>query len=319
MDNALISVMTAEEATLCRDKIKAGISDVRVLVLDFQEREGWKALGYDSWRECVIAEFGQSQSQVYRLLDAAKVDAAISPMGEISLPERQARELMPVLRSEGEAAVVEIWRGLQEQYGDRVTAAKVKDAVQRKLKQEVARDHEPPSVTIIAPPIGQYNTIVIDPPWPMQKIEREERPNQGLALDYPIMSLEEIEALPIPTLMAPDGCHVYLWVTQKYLPAGLDLFRAWGVTYQCLLTWVKPTGMTPYSWMYNTEHVIYGHVGNLKLQRLGLKLSFEAPVVRHSQKPDAFYERVLAASPEPRLEMFSRIARPGFTAWGNEA
>jgi N6-adenosine-specific RNA methylase IME4 len=118
--------------------------------------------------------------------------------------------------------------------------------------------------------------------------------------------------------MAPDGCHVYLWVTQKYLPAGLDLFRAWGVTYQCLLTWVKPTGMTPYSWMYNTEHVIYGHVGNLKLERLGLKLSFDAPVVRHSQKPDVFYERVLQASPGPRLEMFSRQPRDGFTAWGAE-
>ena len=84
------------------------------------------------------------------------------------------------------------------------------------------------------------------------------------------------------------------------------------------MTWVKPTGMTPYSWMYNTEHVLFGRVGNLPLERMGLKLSFEAPAARHSQKPEVFYERVLAASPEPRLELFARSPRAGFDAWGNE-
>jgi len=166
-------------------------------------------------------------------------------------------------------------------------------------------------------PTGKYRCIIIDPPWPVGKIERVERPMQGPVLDYPVMELEEIAALPVGDL-AEDNCHIYLWVTHKYMPFGLQLLERWGFGYQCLMTWVKPTGMTPYSWMYNTEHVLFGHRGHLPLLRMGLKLSFDAPVTRHSEKPDIFYMRVLDASPGPRLDMFARKARPGFDVWGNE-
>jgi N6-adenosine-specific RNA methylase IME4 len=160
--------------------------------------------------------------------------------------------------------------------------------------------------------------IVIDPPWPMQKIERDERPAQAAHLDYPTMSLDEIAALPVAERADATGCHLYLWVTQKFLPVGLALVEGWGFRYQCLMTWVKPTGMTPFSWMYNTEHVIFARLGDLDLLKNGEKLSFEAPSVRHSTKPDIFYERVLRVSPGPRLDMFARRERDGFTAWGNE-
>mgnify|MGYP001588204947 CR=1 FL=1 len=172
---------------------------------------------------------------------------------------------------------------------------------------------------ITPPPAGKYRCIVIDPPWPVQKIVREVRPNQDLDLDYQTMTLEEIAALPVGELVMPDGCHLYLWITQKFLPVGLELAKKWGFSYQCLMTWRKNTGMTPYSWMYDTEHVIFATCGGLPLQKFGLRLSFDAPVVRHSEKPDVFYaDRVCLASPEPRLEMFARKKREGFTVWGNE-
>lgn len=168
-------------------------------------------------------------------------------------------------------------------------------------------------------PTGKYKTIVIDPPWPVEKIEREERPNQGEYLDYPTMTLEQIRALDIRSLAFDDGCHLYLWTTQKYLPEAISMVGLWGFNYQCVFTWVKPTGMTPYSWMYNTEFVVFARFGSLDLQRHGLKLSFEAPTIGHSVKPDVFYtDRVVPASPEPRLEMFARKTREGFTVWGNE-
>ncbi|MGH7274016.1 MAG: MT-A70 family methyltransferase [Nitrospiria bacterium] len=153
----------------------------------------------------------------------------------------------------------------------------------------------------------------------MKKIEREERPNQGVELDYPTMTIEEIAGLPVSDLAHVEGCHLYLWVTQKYLPAGLEMVEAWGLRYQCLMTWCKNVGFTPFSWMYDTEHVIFATTGNLKLNQLGLRLSFDAPVNGHSIKPDVFYqERVLLASPGPRLEMFARRQREGFEVWGNE-
>ena len=165
---------------------------------------------------------------------------------------------------------------------------------------------------------GIYNTIVIDPPWPIKKIEREVRPNQGDTLEYPTLSLDEIQELPIPELANPDGCHIYLWVTQKYLPTGIKLFEKWGVKYHCLLTWLKPGGITPFSWQFNTEHALFGQIGYTPLEKLGLKLGFTEERREHSRKPETFYDMVLQASPEPRIELFARQTRPGFTAWGNE-
>lgn len=191
----------------------------------------------------------------------------------------------------------------------------------RQLKDEVYNVKYVIDLTdeVIPPPEGKYRCLVIDPPWPVTKIVREVRPNQEPRLDYPTMSLDEIMALDIPNLAEHEqGCHVYLWATQKYLPYAFHLFTHWGVRYECTLTWVKPTGMTPYSWMYNTEHVLFGRIGALKLSRLGLKLGFDAPTTYHSAKPDVFYDRVIAASPGPRLEMFARRQREGFRVWGNE-
>jgi N6-adenosine-specific RNA methylase IME4 len=182
------------------------------------------------------------------------------------------------------------------------------------IKKQEQRDNK-----IETPPLpqGKYRCIVIDPPWPIEKIDRDVRPNQS-RLDYPTMSLEDIAKLPISDFASEDGCHLYLWVTQKFLPTGLALLETWNFTYQCVLTWVKPTGMTPYSWMYNTEHVLFATRDGLRLQEYGLKLSFDAPKNGHSTKPDIFYDRVMRASPEPRLEMFARHNRNGFVVWGNE-
>jgi N6-adenosine-specific RNA methylase IME4 len=167
-------------------------------------------------------------------------------------------------------------------------------------------------------PTGKYRCIVIDPPWDIEKIERDVRPNQWSPLDYGTMTLEEIAALPVADLAYEEGCHLYLWTTHRYLPDALRLVAQWGFNYQCLLTWVKPGGMTPYSWMYNTELVVFARRGDLPLLRNGLKLSFEAPATGHSMKPDLFYRERACASPEPRLDMFARSSHEGFSAWGHE-
>lgn len=187
------------------------------------------------------------------------------------------------------------------------------------LKSEVRRRRRADPVAV-PPPEGQFSCIVIDPPWPMDKIEREVRPNQGPVLDYPVLTLDQIadDALVPVRAKAARDCHIYLWVTHRFMPAGLELLTEWGFNYQCVMTWRKNVGITPFSWMYDTEHVLFGRRGNLALNQLGLRLSFDAPVTRHSAKPDVFYQRVVEASPGPRLEMFARTQREGFTVWGNE-
>lgn len=94
MENAIaIRPMIYKEAREVADKINANMNNIRHLVLNLYEREGWTALGYASWRECVTAEFKNSQAYLYRQLEAAQAEKVISPIGENEIPESQLRPL----------------------------------------------------------------------------------------------------------------------------------------------------------------------------------------------------------------------------------
>jgi len=122
-------LMSEPEARSCVQAINAGIAIIRRQVLDLHDREGWRALGYVSWRHCVAAEFEQSQAHLYRVLNAGQIEAKISPIGEIgSIPEGQLRELAP-LRDEPEA-MREVWQQVHAEHGERFTAAQVREIVE---------------------------------------------------------------------------------------------------------------------------------------------------------------------------------------------
>lgn len=170
----------------------------------------------------------------------------------------------------------------------------------------------------VTPPEGRFATIVADPPWPMTFIHRYVRDLQP-GLGYPTMTPDELREFgQTVDTVAADDCHLYLWTTHKHLPLALELADRWGFRYECLLTWIKPTGMAPYSFMRTTELVLFCRRGNLRLKRLGLPVHFEAPRIGHSVKPEAFFELVREVSPGPRIELFARQPHDGFTAWGNE-
>ena len=166
------------------------------------------------------------------------------------------------------------------------------------------------------PPENTYSTLVIDPPWQIEKIAREVRPNQ-VEMDYQMLSVDDIVALNCGE-WAHDDAHLYLWTTHKYLPDAFAIALAWGFRYQCLMTWVKKVGITPFSWMYSTEHVLFCKRGSLDLLANGKRLDFSAKVSGHSRKPEAFYDLVREVSPGPRLDIFSRQTYEGFDTWGIE-
>lgn len=197
-----------------------------------------------------------------------------------------------------------------------ITQQRVSQIVQKERLAEEAEQRKRNLFNTTAKDV-KYKTLIIDPPWPVQKILRKVRPKQDV-MDYLTMTIEEIGKLPIGNWADPNGCHVYLWVTHKYLPEGLGLFQLWDIKYECIMTWVKNVGFTPFSWMYSTEHVLFGRIGSLAVIKKGLRLDFKGRVREHSRKPDEFYELVRQASPEPRLDFFSREARDGFDQLGDE-
>lgn len=172
----------------------------------------------------------------------------------------------------------------------------------------------------IAPPAGKYSTIVIDPPWVMEKIIREVAPNQ-FAFEYPMMAVEEIAAFDVVQKCADDSCHLFLWTTQKYLPAAFDILDAWYFKYVLTMVWHKPGGFQPYNLpQYNCEFVLYARRGAPTfLETKDFFTCFAAPRRGHSVKPDEFYETIKRVCPGPRIEIFARSGRDGFDAWGNEA
>jgi len=75
--------------------------------------------------------------------------------------------------------------------------------------------------------IGRYAVIYADPPW-----RYSQKGLQGAAEKHdPTMSVEELCALPVAELAAPDSV-LFLWATFPQLPEALRLIRAWGFTYK---------------------------------------------------------------------------------------
>jgi hypothetical protein len=74
-----LTLMTVEEAQATVEKIKSSLEDIRTLLYDLRERQGWKALGYPTFRDCIQSEFAMSESHAHRLLNAHTVDRILTP------------------------------------------------------------------------------------------------------------------------------------------------------------------------------------------------------------------------------------------------
>ena len=164
---------------------------------------------------------------------------------------------------------------------------------------------------------GVYDVIVIDPPWQMEKIERDVAPNQT-SFDYPTMDEAALTQLPVPTA---DDCHVWVWTTHKHLPMALRLLDAWGLKYVCTFTWHKPGGFQPFGLpQYNCEFALYARKGTPQfVETKAFPVCFNAPRGAHSEKPQDFYDVLNRVTAGRRLDMFNRRHIEGFDGWGNES
>lgn len=147
----------------------------------------------------------------------------------------------------------------------------------------------------------------------------------GAADSYQRMSVEQIAGLPVEA-EAASNAHLYLWTTNSFIVEAHSITEAWGFRPITILTWVKmqPSGKVSrkagYYFRGATEHCLFGVRGTLPLQTTdALPTAFLWPRTPHSVKPDAFYDLVETASPAPRLELFARRARFGWSYWGDQS
>lgn len=166
-----------------------------------------------------------------------------------------------------------------------------------------------------------YRTIYADPPWLERGAGRIKR---GADRHYPLMKTDEIMALPV-NKFADEDCHLYLWVTNNFLPDGLRVMAAWGFRYVTKIVWIKEShiGLGQY-FRGKTEDCLFGVRGVLPYRQTeqgkraqGATAIYARPT-RHSEKPDEMREIIELVSHRPRIELFARKKYVGWDSWGNE-
>jgi len=114
---------------------------------------------------------------------------------------------------------------------------------------------------------------------------------------------------------------LFLWTPSSHLPEALQVMSAWYFEYAASAVWVKDKiGMG--HWVRNRhELLLIGARGEMPHPAPGARPDsvIEAPRREHSRKPDAAYEFIEQMYPElSKIELFARVRRDGWDAWGNE-
>lgn len=166
--------------------------------------------------------------------------------------------------------------------------------------------------------LGPFKTVVSDPPWMETGGGQIKR---GADRHYPLMDVASI----IYTMQMSkvwniaDDAHLWLWVTNNHLQDGLTVMHALGFRYVTNLVWCKDKiGLGQYL-RGQHELCLFGVRGEAMMPEIrNVPSVVHAPRGRHSAKPAEAYAAIERVSPGPRLEMFAREPRSGWTVFGNE-
>ena len=170
-----------------------------------------------------------------------------------------------------------------------------------------------------------YNIIYADCPW-QYKVWSKKGQGRSAENHYPTMRIEDICALPVSSIAAPD-CALFMWVTFPTLPDAFKVLEAWGFTYKTVaFVWVKRNRKSP-GWFWglghwtraNAEMCLLATKGKPKRISAKVHQIIDSPVEEHSKKPDETRRRIVELVGDlPRIELFARQTTPGWDVWGNE-
>lgn len=199
---------------------------------------------------------------------------------------------------------------------------------------------------------GRFQVIMADPPWSYDNWST--KATGAVKAQYSTMSLEQIKALPIEEISAPNSA-LLLWCTQTASAEGFhtEVMKAWGFrpvtkafywrkvydscvcshpsarhaenkcsvrgcTCQTLVP--KPYCGLGFYTRSGSEDCWLGLRGRMPVKNRNIYQEIEAAVGTHSTKPAEIYARVEAMWPEAehRLELFARRPRVGWSAWGDQ-
>ncbi|MFA6695046.1 MAG: MT-A70 family methyltransferase [Sphaerochaeta sp.] len=176
---------------------------------------------------------------------------------------------------------------------------------------------------------GKFKTAMVDVPHQFSNARTGGSLKSGASQKYPVMSLDEVKALPITSIMADDSLLLY-WTPTALKKESLDVIQAWGYKYVTTLYWIKMQKNAPekvkMGMGFNVRSAVEecwickkGKVPALRIQKPNVIF---APIGKHSAKPDEAYQffepAISRLDLEPKADIFARISRDGWVPFGNE-
>ena len=166
-----------------------------------------------------------------------------------------------------------------------------------------------------------YRCILMDPPWMERGAGKIKR---GADRHYPLLKTKEMPRVIYESGVFkpdPEGCHLWMWATNNFLPDALWLIEALGFRYVTNAVWVKQrVGLGQY---LRGQHellllAVRGRGVYARTDDKSIPSVVQAKRTKHSRKPEESFYLIARRSKGPYLEMFSRQEREGWTTWGNE-
>jgi N6-adenosine-specific RNA methylase IME4 len=173
-----------------------------------------------------------------------------------------------------------------------------------------------------------YSVVLADPPWDFNTWGDNDSPrSRDPDNHYQVMSVEDICAIPMGNLCAPN-CVLFMWGCWPQIFDTRLVAEAWGFTYRTIAwVWVKanPTGFghfmgLGYYTRANTEPCLLFVRGTMPVAARDVLSLIYASVREHSKKPEEQYAKIERLYPNGRyLEMFARRKHSErWDVWGNE-
>lgn len=170
---------------------------------------------------------------------------------------------------------------------------------------------------------GAYACIVADPPWRFD----DKLGKRGASSKYQTLTAEQIKWHPEyrPLVTRPRHAVLFLWRVSAMQAQAIEVAESWGFQVHSELVWEKTTTR-------GNDHFGMGYIvrgahetclictrGKIRPLHRGQRSRFRAPVGRHSEKPERFFEIVERLMPGPYIELFARRQRPGWVCLGKQA
>lgn len=203
------------------------------------------------------------------------------------------------------------------------------EAALKPIIDEAWKPLEDAAIAAISPR-QSFRCIVSDPPWAEVGGGKSKR---GADAHYNVIRDPADIVATHRKLWAdiggpdPSGCVLWMWATSNHLPDALEVMAGLGFRYVTSLVWVKTTTT-------GKPHVGLGQRTRQRHELLLLGTMGKVPVPappdrphsvieaargKHSEKPGAAFEAIEKAYEGPRLEVFGRAPRAGWTVVGDQA